>query len=444
MLRKNSKKVKPGDSFVVIGDGIKYVDEAINNGATEIIAEQKIDGIDNMVVKDTQKYYQDYIYNIYYEKIKDIKFIGITGTNGKTTTAYLIYQMLNKLNIKCAYIGTIGFYHNGTYDEISHTTPDIDDLYEMLQICKNENTEYVVMEVSSHALKQNRIYGLKFDIAIFTNFTQDHLDYHETMNDYLESKIKLFKLLKEKGTAIINSDDENYKNFVLKQNKNILVGLNGDVKINTIILNHNKTDVEFLYDKVYYKSLNMVGKYNAYNYLEAVVALNSLGFSIDKILKLDVTPPLGRMELIKYKNNSIFIDYAHTPDAFTNVLNCVNELKVSKIITIFGCGGNRDSSKRKIMGDIATKLSDYVIITDDNPRNEDGKLIIKDIIFGIEKNNYEIIRNRKEAIKKGVELLTDNDILMILGKGHENYQIIGDVKHHFDDRKVVEELINFI
>ena len=444
MLKKNSKKVKPGDSFVVIDDGIKYIDEAIDNGAVRIISTQKYKNIDTLIVNDPLNYYNNYIYNIYYNKIKDIKLIGITGTNGKTTTAYLIYQMLNKLNIKCAYIGTIGFYHNKTYDEISHTTPDIDDLYEMLEICKNENIEYVVMEVSSHALKQNRIYGLKFDITIFTNFTQDHLDYHETMNDYLESKIKLFELLKEKGTAIINSDDENYKNFILKQNKNILVGLNGDVKINNIVLNHNKTDVEFLYDKAYYKSLNMVGKYNAYNYLEAVTTLHCIGFNIDKILELDITAPPGRMELIKYKNNSIFIDYAHTPDAFTNVLNCVNELKVNKIITIFGCGGNRDSSKRKIMGDIATKISDYVIITDDNPRNEDGDLIIKDIISGIEKNNYEVIRKRKEAIKKGVELLTDNDILMILGKGHENYQIIGDTKHHFDDREAVEELIKHI
>ena len=444
MLKKNSKKVKPGDSFVVIGDGIKYIDEAINNGATQIISTQKYENIDTLIVNDPLNYYNNYIYNTYYNKIKDIKLIGITGTNGKTTTAYLIYQMLNKLNIKCAYIGTIGFYHNENYDEICHTTPDIDDLYEMLEICKGENTEYVVMEVSSHALKQNRIFGLKFDITIFTNFTQDHLDYHETMNDYLESKIKLFKLFKKEGIAIINSDDENYTKFVLKRNKNILIGLNGDVKINNIVLNHNKTDIEFLYDKVYFKTLNMVGKYNAYNYLEAVITLHSLEFNIDKILELDLIPPPGRMELIKYKNNSIFIDYAHTPDAFTNVLNCVNELKVNKIITIFGCGGNRDIYKRKIMGNIAAKLSDYVIITDDNPRYEDGNQIISDIISGIEKNNYEVIRERKEAIKAGIELLVDNDILMILGKGHENYQIISDIKYHFDDREVVKNLIKFM
>lgn len=441
MLRKNSKKIQKGDTFIAIGKGINYVDDAIKNGASKIISEKKLDFKNNIVVKDTLKYYQEYIYNKNYKKIKNIKFIGITGTNGKTTTAYLIYQMLKQMGVRACYIGTIGFYHNDTYEEIEHTTPDIDELYEMLEKCYNEKINFVVMEVSSHALKQNRIYGLKYDITIFTNFTQDHLDYHVSMEDYLESKVKLFKLLKDGGSAIINCDDLNYKKFVFDNNKNILIGSNGDVKVNNITLYHNKTDISFYYKKDYFKTINMVGKYNAYNYLEAVITLNCLGFDIDKVLNVNVEAPPGRMELIKYDNNSIFIDYAHTPDAMENVLSCINEIKINKVITIFGCGGNRDNGKRKKMGFVATSLSDYVIITDDNPRFENGESIIKDIVEGINTCNYEIIRDRKSAIKKGIELLTDNDILLILGKGHENYQIIDGVKYDFDDKRTVFELL---
>jgi len=442
MLRKNSKRIKNGDIFVAIGDGINYVDEAIKNGASSVVSEVKLDNVEALIVDDALKYYQDYIYNTYYNEIKDIKLVGITGTNGKTTTAYLVYQMLNSLGVKTGYIGTIGFYYGDKYKELSRTTPDIEDLYEMLLTCKEEGITHVVMEVSSHALKQNRVYGLKYDTSVFTNFTQDHLDYHVTMEDYLESKIKLFNLLKEDGTAIINSDDPSYKSFVLDKNKNVLIGFNGDVKINNIDLHHNGTDISFNYNGDYFKSINMVGKFNVYNYLEAVLAVNSLGFDINDCLKLDVAPPPGRMQLIKYNSNAIFVDYAHTPDAMENVLKCVNELKCGKVITVFGCGGNRDSSKRHIMGSISTEMSDYVIITDDNPRFEDGEAIISDIVSGISKDNYEVVSDRKEAIRRAIELLSENDILMILGKGHEDYQIIGDVKYHFDDREVVRNLIN--
>ena len=440
MLKKDSRKIKPGDTFVDTTNNKEYVFEAVKNGANEIISKQKYDD-KTIVVENPKKYYNEYIYNKYYNNIKDIKLIGVTGTNGKTTTCYIIYQMLNKLNIRCAYIGTLGFYKCGIIKELENTTPDIDELYEYLNECTNENIKYVVMEVSSHSLIQDRIYGLKFDSVIFTNLTEDHLDYHKNMEEYKKAKLILFNKLRNKRIAIINSDDKYYKEFMLPNNYNITVGINGTFKIKNIILNSESINLTFNYKKEYKKKLNMVGKYNAYNYLEALASLVYLGLDIEELLNLEINEPPGRMNMIKYKNNTIFIDYAHTPDAMENVLKSVKEFSKGKIITIFGCGGNREKEKRKLMGDIATNYSDNVIITNDNPRFEDENEIIKDIISEIKKNNYEIIKDRKKAIIRGINYLKNNDTLLILGKGHENYQIIGNKKIHFDDHEIVTEYL---
>lgn len=440
MLKKDSRKIKPGDTFVDTTNNKEYVFEAVKNGANEIISKQKYDD-KTIVVENPKKYYNEYIYNKYYNNIKDIKLIGVTGTNGKTTTCYIIYQMLNKLNIRCAYIGTLGFYKCGIIKELENTTPDIDELYEYLNECANENIKYVVMEVSSHSLIQDRIYGLKFDSVIFTNLTEDHLDYHKNMEEYKKAKLILFNKLRNKRIAIINSDDKYYKEFMLPNNYNITVGINGIFKIKNIILNSESINLTFNYKKEYKKKLNMVGKYNAYNYLEAIASLVYLGLDIEELLNLEINEPPGRMNMIKYKNNTIFIDYAHTPDAMENVLKSVKEFSKGKIITIFGCGGNREKEKRKLMGDIATNYSDNVIITNDNPRFEDENEIIKDITSEIKKNNYEIIKDRKKAIIRGISYLKNNDVLLILGKGHENYQIIGNEKIHFDDYEIVTEYL---
>ena len=440
MLKKDSRKINPGDTFVDTTNNKEYVFEAVKNGANEIISKQKYDD-KTIVVENPKKYYNEYIYNKYYNNIKDIKLIGVTGTNGKTTTCYIIYQMLNKLNIRCAYIGTLGFYKCGIIKELENTTPDIDELYEYLNECANENIKYVVMEVSSHSLIQDRIYGLKFDSVIFTNLTEDHLDYHKNMEEYKKAKLILFNKLRNKRIAIINSDDKYYKEFMLPNNYNITVGINGTFKIKNIILNSESINLTFNYKKEYKKKLNMVGKYNAYNYLEALASLVYLGLDIEELLNLEINEPPGRMNMIKYKNNTIFIDYAHTPDAMENVLKSVKEFSKGKIITIFGCGGNREKEKRKLMGNIATNYSDNVIITNDNPRFEDENEIIKDIISEIKKNNYEIIKDRKKAIIRGISYLKNNDVLLILGKGHENYQIIGNKKIHFDDREIVTEYL---
>lgn len=441
MLKKDSRKVVPGDTFVDTTFNKEYVYDAVRNGAALIISKIKYDE-DTIVVDDPKEYYNNYIYNKCYDKIKDITLIGVTGTNGKTTTSYVIYDILNKMGVKCAYIGTIGFYKNGIVKELNNTTPDIEELYEYLYECANEGIKYVVMEVSSHALDQDRVYGLKYDACIFTNLTEDHLDYHKNMDEYKKAKLLLFNKLRNKRIAIVNSDDQNYKDFMLSNNYNVKVGKFGDFKIKDIKLNDDSLNLKFSFKNDYFKHLNMVGKYNAYNYLEAVAALVYLNFDINEILKIDVFTPPGRMYIVKYKDNTIFIDYAHTPDAMEKVLKSVNEFKKNRIITIFGCGGDRDRFKRSIMGDIASNYSDKVIITNDNPRNEDDDSIIFDIVGGIKKDNFEIVKNRKDAIIKGISYLGKNDILLILGKGHEDYQIIGNTKNHFSDLEVVREIIN--
>ena len=401
--------------------------------------------VETEIVAYTKKYLQEYLYTNYYPKIKDMNLIGVTGTNGKTTICFLVYQMLKKLGKNPAYIGTIGFYYQDSQKVLNNTTPDTDLLYEMLIEAKEAGCDTVVMEVSSHALDKDRIYGLEFDCVAFTNLTQDHLDYHKTMENYCNAKKKLFERTRNNKVAILNGDDTYAKNFILPQNENTIISTeNGNVLISQMDFSHNNTKIKFIYEeKEYETEIKMVGRYNVYNFLTALLLVHKLGFTVENILNLtkELTAPNGRMEKIDYKTNSIFIDYAHTPDAVINVLKSALEYKKGRIITIIGCGGDRDRTKRPLMGRAAEEYSDYVIFTNDNPRTEAEHQIMEDILNGLKKDNHEVIYDRKEAIKKGIELLQDNDLLMILGKGHEDYQIIGTEKHHFSDKEVVLEVI---
>lgn len=448
-IKTDSRKVKKGDTFIAIKnvnrDGHDYILDAIKNGAEKIICEHGNYDVETIIVPNTKAYLEKYLYEKYYPTISKMKLIGLTGTNGKTTTCYLIYQILNDLGYKCAYIGTIGFYYGEVKRELNNTTPDIDLLYDMLLEAEANGCLYVSMEVSSHALALNRIFGLKFDAVGFTNLTQDHLDFHKTIEEYSIAKQKLFTLTQNEKIAVINGDDSHAKEFMKKENKNIIISSKkGDVLISDIDFTNLGTDFSFSYqEKLYRTHINMVGRYNIYNYLTAVMILTNLGINLDNILSLnkELTCPLGRMEMIKYGTNSIFVDYAHTPDAMENVLKTCLEFKKGKIITIIGCGGDRDRTKRPIMAHIAETYSDHVIYTNDNPRTENEKKIMQDIISGCTMSNHEIIYDRREAIIKGINFLKENDILLILGKGHEDYQIIGTVKHHFSDKEVVKEYI---
>lgn len=302
----------------------------------------------------------------------------------------------------------------------------------------------VVMEVSSHALSFERIYGLHIDIAAFTNLTEDHLDYHKTMENYLNAKLKIFDYMNSNGKLIVNHDDKASEAFVNKFGKGITLGYNNENNDYNIInadINPAETKITFTYDNKKYEVVtNLTSKFNVYNYMTSLAILHECGYEIDNIIEKtkDVKAPKGRCETHKVNGGYAVIDYAHTPDAVEKVITAYNELKKGKVITIVGCGGDRDPIKRPIMGNIATTLSDYTILTSDNPRTEDPEKIMEDILKGVKTTNYEVELDRKTAIKKGIDMLQPEDILLILGKGHEDYQIIGHTKIHLDDAEEVE------
>lgn len=449
-IKYNSKEIQKGDTFIALktnNDGHKYINDAIKNGATKVVAEYGSYPVETLLVDNTKEYLVKYLYENYYQEIKDLKLIGITGTNGKTTTCMLLHNMLNMLGRKTAYIGTNGFYINKFIKELPNTTPEILDIYELLIEAKREGCEFVCIEASSHGLAQNRLENLKFDYAIFTNLTHEHLGYHKTMKNYALAKQKLFTMLRNNKYAIINNDD-NYKNyFILKENNNITYSLNNgnyyvkEYKITTqnnifTVVNNNKE---------YTFTTKLLGKHNIYNSLASIIVLNKIGYSFEEINNVltIVSGPKGRMENISYNNNNIIIDYAHTPDGIANVLKTAKELKPNQIITIMGCGGGTgsDREKRSTMGKLVLELSNKTIFTNDNPRDEEPNQIINDLLKEKTNNNYIIELDRKKAIEQGIKMLTNNDILLILGKGHENYQTIGNKKTHFSDKETVEEII---
>ena len=444
----DSRKVEKGQIFVALKgltvDGHDYIDKAIANGASLIVGEKDLNlNVPYKKVDNSLEYLKETLKSEYKSEIDNLKLIGVTGTNGKTTSCYLIYQMLNNLGIDTAYIGTIGYYHKDDFIELNNTTPDVLTVYKLLMRAKESGASCVVMEVSSQALSYDRLYGIDYDIISFTNLTEDHLDYHKTMENYLKAKLLILDHLKNNAIILANSDDENHIKFKKKNHEFLTYGLNGNYKILNYSFTPSETHLKFNFNnKNYEVIIPLTSKFNIYNYLTMLSIVNKLNISIEDIIEKtgSLKAPKGRCETYKVNNGYAIIDYAHTPDAVEKVITAYNELKKNKIITIIGCGGDRDPKKRPIMGKIATDLSDYVILTNDNPRTEEPSAIIDDIVKGIEKNNYEIIYDRKEAIKKGINMMNKDDILLILGKGHENYQIIGKTKYHLDDS---EEVLNF-
>lgn len=447
-IKTDSRKVKPGDTFVAIKgltvDGHDYIEKAIALGATKIVAEHGNYSVDTLIVSDTKKWLQEYVVKNYQDEINKLQIIGVTGTNGKTTTCYLTYQMLRKLGVSAGYMGTIGFFFGDEHYELPNTTPEILDVYSIFIDALERGCTTIIMEVSSHALDQKRVEGIKYTIGAFTNLTEDHLDYHKTMENYLNAKLLLLKQIKEDGLMIINNDDEYANNF--KQNNYLTLGYNdADYQIKSYENTLNGTIINFTYqNKSYQVETNLRSKFNVYNYLTAVAIINNLGYSIPEILNLakEINAPKGRCEQIKVNGGEAVIDYAHTPDAVDKIITAFLENKKGRIITLIGCGGDRDPLKRPIMGEIATRKSDYVIFTSDNPRTEDPEKILQDILKGVNNNNYEVEQDRHKAIEKGLKMLQSNDTLLILGKGHEDYQIIGHTKYHLDDKEEVEKYLN--
>lgn len=449
-IKTDSRKVIKGDTFVALrgvsSDGHDYIAKAIKNGAIKIIAEEGSYEVETVVVSDTREYLISYLKENYNKCLDKIKIIGITGTNGKTTSAFILSKALNMLGIKSAYIGTLGFYINERIDNLDNTTPDILEIYNMLIRSYEEECQCIVMEVSSQGLGYKRVEGFLFDYAIFTNLTQDHLDYHKTMEKYALAKQELFKKLKPDGKAIVNYDD-NYKNyFLLEQNNNITYGFEGgDYQVIDFHMNNHETTFQYTYqNKNYSVMTSLIGKYNVYNLLVAIIILRELGIKekvLDSLLPT-LKAPAGRMDTIKYQSNSIIIDYAHTPDAVCKIIKTMLDVTAGNIYVVFGCTGDRDRTKRPIMANIVTSLAKHAIMTNDDPHNEDPYQIIDDMTNGLIAKNYEVIIDRKDAIIKGINLLEQNDVLLILGKGHEEVMIVKDQKIPFNDHNVVVEFLN--
>ncbi len=445
-IQSDSRKIKPGDIFIAVkcevNDGHKYIKNAIAAGATKVIVEQDGDyGVDTLVVENTREYLNAYLKKNYNHLIEKMNLIGITGTNGKTTTAVLLHDALNLLGEKTAYIGTVGFYIRKKISNLPNTTVDICDIYDLLMQAYQTGCKNVVMEISSHALENGRCETLNFDYTLFTNLTQDHLDEHGNMENYALAKQKLFQRLKPNGTAIINCDDSYHNYFMLEQNHNVTFGFDAS-NYQIVSYSMNSTGTKFSYqiqDQEYTIQTQLLGRYNIYNMLGVIAILDQMKISQEHIKEVvpKLKAPVGRMDTILYKTNSIIIDYAHTPDAYLNVFHTVKEFNKGNIYTVFGCTGDRDRTKRPIMTNMVAQNSKYFIITNDDPHFEDENQIVHDMISELETDQYEICLDRRMAIRKGIDLLKKNDVLLILGKGHEEFMIKGKDYIPFNDKKEV-------
>lgn len=439
----NSKEVKENYVFFAIKgekfDGHNFVYEAINNGAKAIVVERKLNvNVNQVIVENSRIELSKISAKFYNYPSKNLFVIGITGTNGKTTTTYITYQALNLLGHKTALLGTIINDLISRKEVPKLTTPQSLDLQRyMFEILKN-NGEFLVMEVSSHSLALNRVDDVNFKIAVFTNLTIDHLDFHKTFENYREAKLKLFRMLNENAIGIINLDDENSSYFINAcKGKAITYGFYKNANIKGEIIENSKNGLKIKVFNKIIENENFIGEFNAYNLLCSFSILNSIGFDINKIIDVlsNVKPPKGRLQKIK----NVFIDYAHTPDAMERVLKTLKSVYNKKIILVFGAGGNRDHLKRPIMGKVS-QIADIIILTSDNPRDEDPMDIIRDIEEGIDKAHIIEI-DRKKAIELAISISNKDDVILIAGKGHETYQEIKGIKYHFDDEEIVRSLI---
>ena len=461
-IENNSKEIKLGYMFIAIkgfeNDGHNYINDAINAGCTAVMIEEGCDlskinvknDITIIMAKDTREALAICSSNFYNNPSRNFKLIGVTGTKGKTTTTFMIKEILEKAGKKVGLIGTIATYINGKkIKESDRTTPESLELQKTFSQMVKEKVEYVVMEVSSQSLKLHRVDGCDFDIAIFTNFSEDHISEkeHTDMKDYFESKLKLFNMCK---TGIVNADDlHTAKIPKLFPDSNITTyGIDNPCNVLAKDITITNSYVDFrvkITDRNERVKTGIPGRFSVYNSLAAICVAQKLGIS-EEIIKealLDVRVP-GRSELVNNKREiPIMIDYAHSPESLENILQAVKSYTRGRVISVFGCGGDRDKGKRPIMGEISGRIADYTIITSDNPRTEEPEEIVKEIEKGIKKTkgNYEVIVDRIQAIEKAIKMANKKDIIVLAGKGHEPYQEINGKKFPFDERIIVKDII---
>lgn len=452
----DSREVIEKDLYIAIDgvnvDGHKFINSAIKKGAIcivcEVLPNKLREGILYVVVESTRESIGIISSNYFSSPSSKLKLIGITGTNGKTTIATLLYSLYKTAGLKAGLISTVINYVDGKEIDSTQTTPDSLTINKLLYQMVEEGIQYCFMEVSSHGIEQRRISGLEFAGGIFSNLTHDHLDYHNSFEDYRDVKKDFFDNLPNTAFSLVNKDDKNGKYMVQNTKSKIFTyGLKtyADYKIKIL-----ESSLEGMLLKINESEFwsNLSGKFNAYNLLAVFSTASILGMPFSETLQLMsmLKNVKGRFEYLKLNNITAIVDYAHTPDALKNIINSINEIKTNKesLITIIGCGGNRDKSKRPVMGDIASSLSSKVIFTSDNPRNESPEKIIQDMVSGVKPLNSVktiSIANRKEAIKTACQLAKSNDIILIAGKGHEKFQEINNKKHLFDDYKVVKECL---
>ena len=453
----NSQTTKKGNIFVCISgehaDGHNFYKRAVELGAAAFMVEKPLDThLPQIVVESTKKQIADIASKFYAYPSKRMNLIGVTGTNGKTTVTHLLQKIFEYDNKKCALIGTLGYKLNSqdTYKEAKHTTPQAPELQNLLNRIIENNIENVVMEVSSHALEQNRVGGCTYKGAVFTNLTQDHLDYHKTMGNYFEAKSILFRGLQDGAFAVINNDDEYAKDFlkVIPQGVKVLTystKTTSDIMAKNIkfSLDGSEFDLEIKGEFIKRVNLSMSGMFSIYNVLAAVTAGIALGIPAEAIKALENEKGVaGRFETV-VKKPLVIVDYAHTPDGLENVLKAAREItpEDGKLVCLFGCGGDRDATKRPKMAAIAEKFADIAFVTSDNPRSEDPNLIIKDILNGFTSQEKVVVEpDRGKAIEMLKTIATENDVVIVAGKGHEDYQILKDKTIHFDDREEVKKV----
>ncbi|WP_185964645.1 UDP-N-acetylmuramoyl-L-alanyl-D-glutamate--2,6-diaminopimelate ligase [Flavobacterium sp. GT3R68] len=454
----DSRKIAVNDVFVAIrgavSDGHEFIEKAINNGAVAVVCdafpEVLITGITYVQVRDTNKALACMAANYFGNPSNNLKLIGITGTNGKTTIASLLYQLFKKAGFKVGLISTVKILVDDKEYEATHTTPDSITINLYLKEMVETGVEYCFMEVSSHGIHQKRTEALHFEGGVFTNLSHDHLDYHPTFAEYRDVKKSFFDNLPKSAFALSNTDDKNGR--VMLQNTNarkLTYALKSYADYKAQIL-ENQLSGLLLKINDHEVWVRLIGAFNAYNLLAIYGTAVELGLDNFEVLRLlsELESVSGRFQFIVSKGNvTVIVDYAHTPDALENVLKTINDIRTKneQLITVVGCGGDRDSTKRPMMANIASTLSDKLILTSDNPRTEDPDMIISEMEQGVEPQNYKktiAITDRKQAIKTACQLSRPNDIILIAGKGHETYQEIKGVRHDFDDMKIVTEILD--
>lgn len=449
-ITDDSKEVQKNDIYVCIDgytfDGHDFMMEAIKKGCKTIICKtfiKKIEGINFIKVSDTKKIYALLLKKYNKKYLRKVKIIGVTGTSGKTTTSSIISEALLYNGINNILIGSNGIKINNNIIKTNNTTPNIRIIYECIKKANIHKIKYIIMEVSSQSIKELRSYYLDYEVGIFTNLYNEHLDYHKTMEDYFYTKLLFLNKCKK---VIINKDSKYYQlvNQYCKDIKTFSINTNSDLKAS--LITHSLDEgmnfkINYL-GKKYKAKTYLIGDFNIYNILASFLSISNLIKIEDFIRFLNIYYRIdGRMNFYNFKGLTFLIDYAHTSNEVWSVLKTVKEYTNKRLILVIGCGGNRDISKRPEIGRISTSLTDYVIFTNDNPRYEDDKKIIKDILSGVRNDNYEVILDRYEAIKRAISISTNKEIIIILGKGIEDYQIINNIKYEFNDLEAVKKIM---